>query len=107
MKTLYALVGVCMSLHAFAASAETPAIMADDHLGYFSSTDDLDVREVRAAHSTTPDARVAAAPAIANSFAVNWDTDVCATADIVPGINAIPQCDEDHTGSSADPRETD
>jgi hypothetical protein len=104
MKTLYALVGVCMSLHAFTASAETPALMADDYSGYFSSIDDLDAREELAAPGTTPDADVATDPATDNSFAINPDADDYTAAEVIPGINTIPQSDDDLTGSLAEPR---
>ena len=98
MKTLYVLAAVCMSLHAFTASAETPALMADDY-SYSSSIDDLDAREELAARDITPDADVATD----NSFAINPDADDYTAAEVIPGINAIPQSDEDLTGSFAEP----
>jgi len=103
MKTLYALVGVCMSLHAFTASAEAPALMADDYSSYLSSIDDLEAREELAAQGTTFDADVATDPATDNSFAVNPDADEYTAAEIIPGVNEIPQSDEDLTGSFAEP----
>ena len=103
MKTLYVLAGVCISLHAFTASAETPALMADDYSSYFSSIDDLDAREELAARDTTPDADVATDPATGNSFAINPDVDDYTAAEVIPGINAIPQNDDDLTGSFAEP----
>ena len=99
MKTLYVLAAVCMSLHAFTASAETPALMADDYPSYFSSIDDIDAREELAARDTTLDADVATD----NSFAINPDADDYTAAEVIPGINAIPQSDEDLTGSFAEP----
>ena len=85
MKTLYVLAAVCMSLHAFTASAETPALMADDYSSYFSSIDDLDAREELAARDTTPDADVATDPATDNSFAINPDADDYTAAEVIPG----------------------
>jgi hypothetical protein len=103
MKTLYALAAVCMSLHAFTASAETPALMVDDYPSYFSAIDDIDAREELAARDTTLDADVATDPATDNSFAINPDADDYTAAEVIPGINAIPQSDEDLTGSFAEP----
>ena len=102
MKALYALVCIAMSLHAFTASAETPALLADDYSNYFSSIDNLDLREELAAEGTMPEADIASDPTIYNMFAVNADAEDY-TADIVPGINLIPQSDEDLTGSFAEP----
>ncbi len=102
MKTLYVLAAVCMSLHAFTASAETPALMADDY-SYSSSIDDLDAREELAARDIMPDADAATDPATDNSFAINPDADDYTAAEVIPGINAIPQNDEDLTGSFAEP----
>jgi hypothetical protein len=103
MKTLYAIAAVCMSLHAFTASAETPALMVDDYPSYFSAIDDIDAREELAARDTTLDADVATDPATDNSFAINPDADDYTAAEVIPGINAIPQSDEDLTGSFAEP----
>jgi hypothetical protein len=103
MKTLYVLVGVCMSLHAFAASADTPALIADGDSCYVRSIDDLDVREKFAAPHITPNAGIAIAPVTNNPIAIDPDVDDYTTVDIVPGINQIPQDDDDRTGSFAQP----
>jgi hypothetical protein len=104
MKTLYALVAVCMSSYAFTASADRPALMADEYSNYISSIGNHDVREALAARGTTPDADVATDPATDNSFAVNPDADDYTAAEVIPGINTIPQSDDDLTGSLAEPR---
>jgi hypothetical protein len=97
MKTLYALVGICMSLHAFAAFADTPALMGDDDSGY------IDVRETLAPQRTAPDADVVAVPTIGCPLTVNQNTDDRTAADVVPATIPNPQSAEDRTSSIAGP----
>jgi hypothetical protein len=103
MKSLYVYVGLCMSLQAFTASADTPALIADGDSCYVRSIDDRDVREKLAAPSITPDAGIATAPVINNPITIDPDADDYTTVDIVPGINQIPRDDDDQTGSFAQP----
>jgi hypothetical protein len=77
--------------------------MADGDSCYVRSIDDLDVREKLAAPSTAPEADIATAPVINNPIAIDPDADDYTTVDVVPGINQIPQDDEDQTGSFAQP----
>lgn len=100
MKTLYTLAIVCMSLHAWTASADTPALMADDDSIYVISTDDRDIGDERSAQGTTPEAQVATAPASSN--VIDPDADDYAAADIIPGITPVPQSDDETTGSVAE-----
>ena len=100
MKTLYVLAGLCMSLHAFAASAETPELTADDYPGYFSLFDDHNVGEELASRDITPDADLAFDPTTDTLFAINPDIDEDTGADVSLGIE---QDDAASTGSLAEP----
>jgi hypothetical protein len=106
MKTLYALVAICMSLHAYTAVAETPALLADNNPVYINATDDT-VIPAATPQDATPDADVAIVPPTTNAFVVDWavddDVDDRAMVDIIPDIAPNRQNDEDETGSVAEP----
>ena len=103
MKALYALVVVCMSVHAFAASAETlDNSTAADYPSYLGF-DDFDVLGETTAQSTTRVPGLVIAPAIEpDTLVVDQDGFDYNMADTVPGIAAIQPGDEDLTGSLVD-----
>jgi hypothetical protein len=104
MKTLYALLAICMSLHAYTAVAETPALVADDTPVYVNVTDEA-VMPASAPQDATPDADVAIVAPTTNSFVIDWDVDDDADdrAMVIPDITPNPENDEDQTGSVAEP----
>jgi hypothetical protein len=106
MKTLYALVAICMSLHAYTAVAETPALVADDTPVYVNTTDDA-IIPAPAPQGATPEADVAIVPAPTNAFVVDWDVDDDVddrvVVEIIPDTTPNPQNDEDQTGTVAEP----
>ena len=103
MKAIYALAFVCMSLHAFTASADTlnDSTAADypSYLGF----DDFDGLGETTAQSTTRVPGLVIAPAIEpDTLVVNHDGFDYNMADTVPGIATIESGDEDPTGTVAD-----
>jgi hypothetical protein len=105
MKTLYALVFVCMSIPAFAASTETlEGSMVIDHPIYLDDFDYLDVTGETTAQATTRVPGIVIAPAIEpETLVVEEDgTENYNKADSVPGMTTILPDDEDLTGSFAD-----
>ena len=110
MKALYALVFVCVSFHAFAASAETLDNSTDypSYLNDFNYLDDLDDLDVHVTgQSTTRVPGMVIAPAVEPDTLI-FDQDGAEnnnTADTVPGIPAIQPSDEDLTGSFAEVRD--
>jgi hypothetical protein len=104
MKAIYALAVVCMSFHAFAASANPlDHATAADYPSYLDGLDDLDVVGETTAQSTTRVPGLVIAPAIEpDTLVVDHDGFDYNMADTVPGIVAIQPSDEDPTGSVAD-----
>jgi hypothetical protein len=105
MKALYALVFVCMSFHAFAASVETPeSTTANDHLTYLDDLDYPDVTGETTAQAPTRVPGMVIAPAIEREtlFVDEDGFEYYNKADSVPGMTAILPGDEDLTGSFAD-----
>jgi hypothetical protein len=104
MKAHYALVVVCMSLHAFSASAGTldDLIAADSPSYYF---DDVGVVGETTAQSQSQVLGTATAPSFGpDALIVDQDgAENYNMADTVPGITTIQPGDDDLTGSFADP----
>ena len=104
MKAFYALI-VCMSFHAFAASAGAlEDSMATDHLTYLDDFDYLDVTGETTAQAMTRVPGIVTAPAIEpETLVVEEDgTENYNKADSVPGMTAILPGDQDLAGSFAD-----
>ena len=104
MKAFYALI-VCMSFHAFAASAEAREdSMATDHLTYLDDFDYLDVTGETTAQAMTRVPGIAIAPAIEPETLVVEEDGIenYNKADSVPGMTAILPGDEGLARSFAD-----
>ena len=102
MKAFYALI-VCMSFHAFAASAAAlEDSMATDHLTYLDDFDYLDVTGETTAQAMTRVPGIVIAPAIEPETLVVEEDGTENKADSVPGMTAILPGDEGLTRSFAD-----
>ena len=99
MKAIYALAFVCMSLHAFTASADTLDDSTAANYPSFLGYDDLDVGET-IAQSTTRVPGIVIAPAIEpDTLVFDHDGVDYNMADTAPGIATVDSGDEDLTGS--------
>jgi hypothetical protein len=106
MKALYALVLVCMSIPAFAASTDTlEDSTATHHPIYLDDLDYLDITGETVAQATTRVPGIVIGPAIETETLVfELDgTENYNNTDSVPGMTTILPDDEDQTGSFADP----
>ena len=102
MKAFYALI-VCMSFHAFAASAAAlEDSMATDHLTYLDDFDYLDVTGETTAQAMTRVPGIVIAPAIEPETLVVEEDGTENKADSVPGMTAILPGDEGLARSFAD-----
>ena len=105
MKTLYALVFVCMSIPAFAASTDTlEDSTATYHPIYLDDLDYLDVtgETIAQARTRIPDTAIAPATETETLVVEHDGFENNNKADSVPGMTTILPDDEDLTGTFAD-----